>query len=282
MNTRDRSRRPYWHVDAKWVTGLVLVGVMSLTLSLFGLVRLTAWQPAVDIAGTLLAATFSPLGLDDETEIAAMRATLQASPDGTLKPFPGLQVSIRADQIQDLEPRATRLYVFRQVAEPFYWLGQAALVGGIGDSPMRSDMAAWTSVLTLFTAESHQRLLRALVAFAAACVVLLILLVNFSDRFGRVGSPGVALFVSALPGVSLSALFSARMSAQVARMPPTQGAGILGTAGYLLSTVLPQVMPTLARTYLVVLAIGLGLMLLAVLGNLASRLGRSVSQEDED
>jgi hypothetical protein len=137
VNTGARSRRPYGHVDAKWAAGPVVVGVPSLTLPLLGLVRLTAWQPAVDIAGTL-------------------------------------------------------------------------------------------------------------------------------------------------PGVAFSAWLSARMPAQVVRLPPTHGAGILGTTGYLLSTVLPQVMPTLARTYLAVLAIGLGLMLLAVLGNLASRLGRSGSQGDED
>lgn len=283
MNARGRSRRrPYWHVDAKWVTGLVLVGILSLTLPLFNLVRLTALRPAVDIAGTLLAVAFSPHGLDDEAEIAEMWAALKASPDGTLKPFPGLLVSIRADQIQGLAPRATRVYVFRQVAEPFYWLGSAALVGGIQDPAVRSDVAACMGVLNLFTAETHQRLQHALVPFAAACVVLLLLLVTFSYRFGRVGSPGVALFVSALPGVALSASLSARVPVQVESAQPPEGAGVVAMTGCLLSTVLPQVMPTLARTYLVVLAIGLGLMLLAVLGNLASRLGRSGGQGDED
>jgi len=274
-------RRPYWHVDAKWITGLVLVGVLSLTLLLFSLVRLTTLQSSVEIAGTLLAVAFSPQGLDDETEIAALRAALKASPEASVKPFAGLQVSVRAAQIQGLDARATRLYVFRQVAEPFYWLGSEALVGNMDDPVVRRDVTACLGVLELFTAESHQRLQHALVAFGAASVGLLALLVNYSYRFGRVGSPGVVLSVSALPGVLFFSWVSAREPLLAASAARPERAGVLAP-GSLLGAVLPEVLPAMARTYLVVLAVGLGLMLVAVLGNVASRLGHSGSQQDKD
>lgn len=41
--------RPYWHVDAKWVVGLVLLLVWSATLFGFGLYRLTDEKVAVPL-----------------------------------------------------------------------------------------------------------------------------------------------------------------------------------------------------------------------------------------
>lgn len=92
---KSRKPRPYWHVDAKWVTGLVLIFVLSAALLVHALTRITAERQAVDAVSTALAIAFSPKGLDEPTDLALLRERLKASPGG-LQPIPGLRITIRA------------------------------------------------------------------------------------------------------------------------------------------------------------------------------------------
>ncbi len=70
---RASKQRPYWHVDAKWIAGLLLFFVLSAGLLVFNLVQITAEGPAVEMVSTAMALAFSQKGLDDETEIAEFR-----------------------------------------------------------------------------------------------------------------------------------------------------------------------------------------------------------------
>src|SRR5688572_13330556 len=94
--------RPYWHVDAKWITGLLLAFVLGLTLLVYTLVQITAEDPAVDTLSMTMALLFSPQGLDDETEIAQFRQQLSANSEASLQPILGLQITIQATDIANL------------------------------------------------------------------------------------------------------------------------------------------------------------------------------------
>lgn len=47
--------RPYWHVDAKWVTGLLLVFFLNWMLLTINLVQLTSENRAIDTGSTAMA-----------------------------------------------------------------------------------------------------------------------------------------------------------------------------------------------------------------------------------
>ena len=84
------------------------------------------------------------------------------------------------------------------------------------------------------------------------------------------------LFVASLPGAICFGIFSTiARSAETA--PPAREAGMTALAGYVASNVLPPLARMIAGNYLISLALGFGLMLLAVLGILVWRLARKSS-----
>jgi hypothetical protein len=222
---------------------------------------------------TALALMFSRNGLDDETEIAEFRQRLRASPDGTLRPIPGLRITVREADIAGLSPRETRLYLFRQLAEPLYRGGPEAMAALADDPEMQKAIAGGVGLLGLFSAQTHQTLQRGLTVLMIVALVLLPFLILFSYRFGRLGSPGCVLFVVSLPG-ALILTFLARAVQPMTTPPAGEEAGLTGMVGYLASNLLPVLVAPMARNYLIALGIGFGLMLLAVLGSLVWRLVR--------
>jgi len=159
---RRRKPRPYWHVDAKWIAGLLLLSVLGLGQLLFNLAQVTAERPAVETVSKVLALSFSPKGLDDETEIA---------------------------------------------------------------------------------------------------------------QFGRIGSPGVLLFLASLPGavVSTAAYLSMRKATVAV---PGEEAGISEIARYFAINVLPPLLQICSRIHLLAAVAGLGLITLAVGGSIIAALTR--------
>ena len=275
------ARRPYWHVDAKWVTGLVLVVLLSVTLLLSVFVQLTAERPAVDAMSTLLAVSFSRKGLDDESEIVEVRDAIRASPDG-FQPVPGLPMVIREKDIVGMSPRQMRLFVWRQLAEPLYRGGVAGLAAQIRDPEMRKAVSEGIGVLGWMNAGTHRGLQRLLTMLQVACAILLVPLVVFSYRFGRLGSPGLALLVSSLPGALVSGLAQSALSSHPVVAAPSEQSGITGMLGYLAGSLLPAVVPVAWRTYSGALLAGLGLVALAVLGNLLWWLLRGIRPRPKD
>ncbi|MEW5985362.1 MAG: hypothetical protein AB1791_01895 [Chloroflexota bacterium] len=265
MNTKPaRKPRPYWHVDAKWMTSLILVVVLSITLLLFNLWQLTAEKPAVEILSTAMALAFSPNGLDEEIDLAAVREQIQASPDGLFHPLPGLPVTVREEEITNLSPRELRLYVFRQLAEPIYQGGVEGLAAQVGDPEAGASIVAAGRMLNLFTLETHRTLERPLAIAAALSGLLLIPLVIFSYRFGRLGCPGCVFVAASLPTALLLAFLST-VDPPPGATPPGGEGSLFAVAGSLVTNLIPLLIQTTARTYLVAVAAGLLLLLLALL-----------------
>jgi hypothetical protein len=257
--------RPYWHVDAKWIAGLLLSLTLSVTLLIFGLVQVTAEKPAIDVLTLGMALMYSPNGLDDETEIEEMRQLLEASPDGSIQPIPGLQISVRERDIEGLTPREVRLHFFRMWAEPVYQDGIEGLADLADDPELRSEIIEGGGLFNVLTLKTHQALQRGLVVAVIASLLLFIPLVIFSYRFGRIGSPGCVFFFASLPGVLFFSLIG--IAIKPISEPPVAEGSMTGMLGYLVSNLLPSLAKSIAQGYLIFLAVGLGLLLLAGLSN---------------
>lgn len=254
--------RPYWHVDAKWITGLLLVLAFTVTMMLYALVQITAEQPAVEMLTKAMALMFSQNGLDDPTEFTEISQRMRVSPDKTVQPIPGLRITVREQEIRGMTPREMRLYFFRKWAEPIYQDGVQGLAALADDPDLKSQIIQGGGFFNVMTLKTHQALQQVLAIATIACLLLLAPLVFFSYRFGRVGSPGCVLFIASLPGAILFTFIS--LAVRPMTSPPVQESGINGMIGYLLSNTLPPLAQIASQSYLVFLALGLGLMLLAV------------------
>ena len=263
--------RPYWHVDAKWISGLLLAVIAGLTLAAYSLVLATAEKPAVDTLSMALAVSLSGHGLDDETEIAVMRQRLEAAPGGQIQPIPGLNLTIRLEDLEGRTPRQARLALFRQLAEPIYRTG--GLTDLAMDPEMRAAVSSGVGVLSFFSLQTHQLLQRIFTILALVCLGLALPLIYFSFGPGRLTSPGCVLVVASLPGAAVLAFLGWVFNPPAST--PEAGADMTARLGALASEVLPPVAQLMARAFLIALALGLILILLSVIGRLVFRRKRS-------
>lgn len=276
MDTESwRPSRPYWHVDAKWVAGLLLFLLLGPTLAVYSLVKVTEEQPAVDALSMTLATAFSRNGLDDETEIASMRENLRASPGQVLRPIPGLRILVREQDLTGLSPRQIRLGFFRQLAELLYRDGSDGLAGLADDPEMRMNLSQGLGPLGLVNAQSHGSLQRLLTPLGVACLVLLVPLIFFSYRFGRLFSPGLVLFAASLPWAAFFGFVA--LALRNPPQPASTGTSTLEMAGAIDGGALPPLARIVASGYATAALVGLALMVLAVVLQVALRPSRRAS-----
>ena len=128
------------------------------------------------------------------------------------------------------------------------------------DAALKEQILQGGAAFNLLTQETHRGVKLVFNLAIVACVLMLIPLVVFSVRFGRVGSPGCAFFFASLPGALIFSLVG--LAVQPAATLEEAG-GMTGVLSYWGRDVLPSLARTIDQSYLVFLALGVGLMLLA-------------------
>jgi hypothetical protein len=276
MNTNESLKpRPYWHVDAKWITGILLLFLLNATFLIFILVQITAAKQGIEILTVILASSFSREGLDQEVDIEIMHQKIAESPDGSWKPIPGLNIVVREQDIAGLSPREIRLWFFRQLAEPIYYGGQQGLANLSTDPEMQKNMEGGLGPLGFINAETHSKLNKVLIVLGLISLSFLGLLVYFSYRFGRLGSPGCVIFLAAVPGLILFSGVRGWL-AQAGQNPNPETEVTTVTLYTQMATrlavdVLPNIVQKALQSYLLLTFLGLGLMLAALIGTLIIR-----------
>jgi hypothetical protein len=260
--------RPYWHVDAKWISGIGLLITLGAALLLMTLASLTASGRGVELSATLIASAFSREGLDQPlstAELDELKRKLAASPTGQIAPienFPTATIS-RAD-LETLTPQELRLKIFRQIAAPIYDQGLGKAAASFTNDPVRQEQFKNDAfVLGLVTREAHEQLQRfAWIALAAATACLAGVMF-FSAGWGRVANPGSLLITTALPGALVAFL--------LANTPKGESGK---SAGFIPSNLHPALSEALAW-YPKVIILGLVLLVIAFVGKLVTSLHRS-------
>lgn len=271
MDSKTKSAsRPYWHVDLKWVSGLLLVPALASTMLVYGLVQITEEKPATDLMALGMALMFSRNGLDDDTDIQEMRRVLSANPAG-VQPIPGLRLTIQSSDFQGSSAREIRLNFFRQMVRPIYQEGPAGLAKLADDPKMKQQILEGAGPLGMLGLQTHQTLERVFTALALISAIMFIPLIVFSSRFGRVGSPGVALFVASVPGSIVAAALT-RPGAAGNAEPPTGADNLMGIAGYVIAQSIPTWGKIASAIYFPALEAGLALIALALISNIVWKL----------
>lgn len=283
--TEIKKARPYWHIDAKWVCALMLAVSLLVTLPVVAAFRLTSRGPAVDLIAYTFAGMTSPQGIDSEAGVEDIKSKLAQTGTSTIN-FGGVEVDLNAEEVNSLTPRELRLKVFRTFAEQFYDKGVSGLaadqnVGHDALAKLENDASA----ISIFGSSAHQRVKVILLWMVALNILLLIGVVAFSFRFGRLISPGLVFLIVGLPGVPLAIIAA-------------QGAGVVGSARIenpenqlelikvFTSYISPLVLPHISGVYMAVFVTGSLLILAGVIGKILSKVftskeGQMVTPSDE-
>lgn len=265
-NFLSPSPRPYWHLDVKWITGLLLVISLGISSIMYNLTLVTDEKPAVDTLAMTYALTFSQNGLDDETEIAMLRLAVKASSTKSYKPVPGINIALTEQDLANKTPREIRLNYFRKWAEPFYKQGEAGFLALATDEQTKKGIGNGMGALTIFTLQTHQTLEKIYSYTLIASAILLALVVLFSRRFGRLFSAGFAFVVASGPGALITSLVAQSMQTPVA--VPSQSEGTTAMAKYLAANTLPPFLEIISRNYMNLLKLGITLIILSALAKL--------------
>jgi hypothetical protein len=262
--------RPYWHMDAKWIAGLLLTGVLTLTMLVHSLAQITDEEFAVDSIALALVLALAEGDLDDESALEEFLLQVRDSPDGILQLVPGLRITVQEEEIAGLSPREAAMTIMRKVARPLYHGGSQGLADLADDPELADQIIEGGGLFNIMTRETHYNLRQALPILVGVCLLLLVPLVFFSYRFGRLGSPGFVVFAASLPGAFLFSVFSTIGGAErVVR--PGREEGITRLGAYVASEILPPLAQIMARNHLLFMFTGIGLMAIAILGSLIYR-----------
>jgi len=81
---KSLNPRPYWHVDAKWLTGILLLFLLNITFLIFILMQVTAPERGIALLTVTLARSYSAEsgGMDVSGDIEIIRQKIAESPNG--------------------------------------------------------------------------------------------------------------------------------------------------------------------------------------------------------
>ncbi|MFC2065078.1 hypothetical protein ACFLXB_08285 [Chloroflexota bacterium] len=281
MTAKVKKPRPYWHVDAKWIIGILSILVLMVTFSIYLLMQLTTPKEGINLLATTMASVFSYEGggLDESGNVENMKEKIAESADGSYQPIPGLDITVRMDDIEGKTPREARLWFFTQMAEPLYYDGQQGLIDKMTDPDMKDEVSGGVGPLALISAETHSKLKSGLLVFGVISLLLVVLLVIFSYRFGRFGSPGLVLFLAALPNLLLATVLQ-RLISNPTTSPGDEGIQtMVARYAQLAADVLPDVIQKAITLYLIIMVVGIVLMVMGLIGSIFFRKKKEVELE---
>jgi len=271
MSTPTGSKpRPYWHVDAKWLTGIFLIFLLNITFLLFVLVQITGPKQGINLLATALASqlSFESGGLDAEDDIAIMRQKINESPDKQWQPIPGLEIIVHAEDIEGMTAREARLWFFREWATPLYYDGPQGLADLMTDPEMKEGLMQGVGPLGIVSAATHSKLLVFFCISGLVSLFFLGLLVFFSHRFGRLGSPGCVIFVVAIPNLILLAGLRGWLENASQNTETTIVQAMLARYTQLATDVLPEIVQKALSIYVFLVLLGIFLLLVALIGSI--------------
>lgn len=262
--------RPYWHVDAKWIFGILLSVILALWLLLVVAYNVTSREVAVPtIKGVLQAFINSiPVGEASQEAIDDFRQQIAESPTKSLQLIPGAPAITEADL--NLSPEQLRDKIFNpilDIAEPLYDKGARALAQEQTDDKVAQDkLVNDLSAVGILSKQSHEAIGQWVIIGLFAVLAVGVPAALFSYRFGRIVTPASVMLIVGLPGlIAFSAL---------AAPGPSEQTAAADAQNYLELTMANKgaLTPMFAagqQVYAMVVLIALGLLVGTILGKVA-------------
>lgn len=245
------NKRPYWYVDAKWVTGIICFFILSALLLSFSFWRLTSRSVAVPLMGKTIAYMYSRNGLDNEGEILKMKEKIENAPDGRLKPIPTMNIYVTSSDLSGKTPREIRIWFFEQVADPIW-----------GQKDTQKAMKEY-GVLALFSQNTNKTLSYTLIIFFVLLIIFGFLFIKFSTEMGRLFGPGLLFVITSFFNAlfwAFALLISDKFKINSIPFMENGGGELANQFSGAFRFVAPDIIKVFLATYL--FAFGLGILLI--------------------
>lgn len=246
------KNRPTWHINAKWVVGLVLLPVFAITFLAFNLYLLTNRENGIPASANLLSALYSPNSNIAESLIS-VRQTIEKSADKSFSPFPDKSIKITEEDLNKYSPEELKGKLFTQLAASIY------------DSD--ESVPETVGLLIAFTKTGHAYIQKILLILLPVALALMLLAVYFSYGFGRLATPGVMAILIGAPGALLLTLLQ-KSDGQAA--VPGADASWTERILFIVRSLAPQ-FEALRKNYLWLTYAGIALIGLAIIGGIARK-----------
>lgn len=253
-------------IDAKWLFSLICLAAIIVAAVLYSASKFTEREAATGIFSSALIS----LAKDDAgaEEFEEFQAQAVANPDEDFT-ISGVTLPIKGGELIGLSYDEAVELVAGRIAEILYTDGPESVEQYFtADSSADSEEASegeGTGVslgtLGILTQDTHDQVNRIFTFSLIPILILAVLLVFFSRRFGRLGSLGVVLTVGVAPFAAL--WFTVKQTTKNADPDGVDGA---------LAQALAPVAGDVSTTFLWLLVIGVALVVAAVAGNTGSAL----------
>ncbi len=247
--------RPYWHVDAKWICGILLVLTLSATLILLSLANLTDKDRAPTVGALLIGEAFIR---GSEVDVEEAKEKLAES-GGVIRPLPNFPDVEITEADLSLSKAEISIKVFGPITESIYNNGVEGTADKFALTPeQKQEFIKDASLFNILTKDTHQTLKKFFNIFALISLLLAAGVAYFSARWGRLSNLGALLLLVSLPG-TIIALFL--------KNPPKDGDGGFGSLSPELTD---QIGQAVSAAYTRVTLLGLLLLAAALIGRIYS------------
>ncbi len=260
--------RGSWRIDAKWLFGLICLATIIVAGVLYSASKVTERDAATGIFSSILIS----VAKDGEgaEEFEEYQALAVASPDedftirGASLPIKGRElIGLSYDEALELVVGRIAVMLYTDGPESVEQFFTAASGSDSEEPSAGEDEEISLGPLGLLTQDSHDKIRRIFTFSLIAVLISAVLLVFFSRRFGRLGSPGIILAVGTVPLALL--WFTAKQATKNADPDGIEGA---------LAEALSPVAGGVASDFLMLLILGIVLTVAAVVGHIAFALWR--------
>ena len=245
--------RPAWHINAKWVVGLVLLPVFALTFLAFNLYLLTNRENGIPASANLLSALYSPNSNIAESLIS-VRQMIEKSTDKSFSPFPDKSIKITEEDLNKYSPQELKEKLFTQLAASIYDSDESA--------------PETVGLLIAFTKTGHAYIQKILLILLPIALVLMLLAVYFSYGFGRLATPGVMAILIGAPGALLLTLLQKSDDPSAV---PGADAGWSERIMFVVQSLAPQ-FEALRKNYLWLTYAGITLIAIGIVGGIVKKI----------
>ncbi len=258
METKNKIR-PHWHINAKWMIGLVLVPIFALTFFAFNLFMLTNRENGIKTSANIISALYSPHS-NVAQSLIAVRQAIEKSPDKSFYPFPDKSIKITASDLNKYSGEELKNKLYTQLAASIY---------DSEDSSLKS-----VGFLFAFTKAGHAFISKIFFILLPVTLVLLALVIYFSAGFGRLVTPGI---IALLVGTPLTLILTLLQKSEGPSTVPAANAGWSQMALFIVRSLIPQ-FELLRKNYLLLTLVGLGLIAASIIGVIIRKIIKKKSE----
>jgi hypothetical protein len=229
---------------------------------------LTERQNATAVTTSIVSTILANNGVDTTTGIDQLKAQAALLPDGATIPIPNLpEITITKEDLLTKSSDEIKTLAIAQLTGPLYEQGLAQTSEAVTQTEaQQKSFAQQAGILGVLSKDTHEWVSVAAKVALASSIIWFIGLIYYSAGWGRLVSPAVVLLLVSPVGAAVGTLLEF-----LSRKPDS-------LLGFLPQSVMTNLATAINATYRTAFLIGLGLLAVAGVGKLVTRMRRPANK----